>query len=78
MGASVAPEARQLSDRDRAVVLRDVVWAAVNELRTPGRTCERVVTLIKLLATEGGLDEAHAPEVMDDIDAWCVQRHYGP
>jgi hypothetical protein len=54
------------------------VWAAVDELRVNGRTCERVVALVKVLAAEGGLDEAHAPEALGDIAAWCVQRYYAP
>jgi hypothetical protein len=75
---AVAPEARHTSARDRALILRDAVWATVDELRVHGRTCERVIALIKVLAAEGGLDEAHAPAVVDDIVAWCVQRYYAP
>jgi len=75
---AVAPEAKNTSARDRALLLRDAVWAAVDELRVNGRTCERVVALVRVLAAEGGLDEARAPEVVGDIAAWCVQRYYAP
>ena len=76
--AAVAPEAVHTPAPDRALLLRDIVWAAVDELRVHGRTCERVIALVKVLAREGGLDETQTPEVMDDIVAWCVQRYYAP
>lgn len=74
----VMPELHNMSGRDRALVLRDAVSAAVDELRPTGRTCERIVMLIRCLATEAGIENAHVPEAIDEIEAWCVQRFYAP
>ena len=74
--ASAARELPYLSDYDRAVLLRDAVCAAVDELGT-NRTSERVVFLIKQLAAEAGIEEPRDQDVVGQLTAWCVQRYYG-
>ncbi len=72
----VTPELHNISGRDRTLLLRDAVGAAVDELRATGRTCERIVRVVRCLMTEAGVVTAHVPEAIDEIEAWCVQRFY--
>ena len=74
----VAREVRHLSERDRALVLRDAVCAAVDELRASGRTSERVVSLVRRMAVDAGIDEVMDLAAIEQIAAWCVQRYYAP
>jgi hypothetical protein len=75
---TVAREVPFLSSHDRALLLRDAVCAAVDELRVGGRTSERVVFLVKMIAAEAGIDEERHREVIEQLTAWCVQRFYAP
>ena len=74
---SVAPEISHLSDRDRALVLRDEVCTAVDELRATGRTSAGIVALIKSMAVSAGMDDVRDADAIEHIAAWCVKRYYG-
>jgi hypothetical protein len=39
---------------------------------------ERVVSLVRLLAIDAGIDEVRDLAAIDQIAAWCVQRYYAP
>lgn len=71
----VAPEISHLSDRDRALVLRDAVCTAVDELRASGRTSARIVALIKSMAVSAGMDDLRDAAAIEHIAAWCVKRY---
>jgi hypothetical protein len=75
---AVAPQIAQLSGRDQALVLRDLVCRAVDELRASGRTFTRVSRLVTRLAAEAGLDEVRDRLAREQLVAWCAQRYYGP
>ena len=75
--ADVAPELALLSARDRGLLLRDLVCAAVEELRRAGRSFDRVTRLITRLAVAAGLDDVRDREVLEQVVAWCGQRFYG-
>ena len=74
---AVAKELPALSPRDRSLLLRDFVCATVDELRENGRSSARIVTVLRDLAQEAGI-EPEDEAVMSDLAAWCVQRYYAP
>jgi hypothetical protein len=74
---AIGADLRALSPRDRALVLRDLACAAVDELRAEGRNSAQIVSQLRLLAMDAGILPNNT-DVMDEIESWCVQRYYGP
>jgi hypothetical protein len=71
----VVPEVGFVGPHDRALLLKDHTYAAVDELARAGLTAPRIVNILVALAWAAGLDEKH-PAVIDDLTAWCNQRCY--
>ena len=65
-----------------AVLLRQLVYAAVDELRAKGWPIEQIIVRIKEVARESGvrlgnsLRMADHPAVSTAV-LWCVERYYG-
>lgn len=73
-----APNLQSLSEQDLAAILREPVFAAVNELKATGRPFVSVSNLVACLAAEAGIDQRRAGDMVRQLLAWCAQRFYAP
>jgi hypothetical protein len=58
-------------------MLRGRVCAAVDEMKDRGALPERVIVVVKGLATDSGLRWSDV-EMFERLVGWCVERYYAP
>ena len=58
-------------------MLRGRVCAAVDEMRATGSLPERVIVVVKGMATDSGLRWSDG-EMFERLVGWCVERYYEP
>jgi hypothetical protein len=72
-----------------SAMLRQRVFAAVDELKSTGWPVERIIVRLKEVAIDAGLrasGTAHRSSraagdggaIVDDVVRWCIERYYGP
>lgn len=72
--AAVASTDAQPTSEERAA-LESRVCAVVDQLKADGAPPERVVIIVKNLATMAGIQWS-SEALFDDLVGWCIQRYF--
>jgi len=70
----LSPRAHALTTAD-SDLLRRRLCAAVDELKHYGLPAERVVIVVKQLATDAGFGQ-HTEEPLRKMISWCIEEYY--